>query len=614
MKKRFQWNSVSVRTGRITFIAIGLFQAVLIAFYILSSYNYLLEFLQMGNNDRLNSIIRTFDHNLEEYLLDLEQRATDTIYTKAVMNPQSTEYYLADYMDRLGIRNLNGYFTLVTFDGKIIYSTDPILENQKEHGTIHKVIELADKEETINFYPDGDVYFTAPILYNGFTEGYLIFVCPFYKIYEANLLEQDSLSTFSVLYKEHYIINKLDEEKTYRSIYPLSTLPLSIMASTPYSIIREPLFSLIRRILPIALIMLFSISLILAILISHNIVRPLQILQHGIEKVTSGSWESLKGSKSSPTEINFLTQSFNTMQDSLIKKSKELNNLNQDLIKAMEDLKETQTRMIQSEKMASIGLLAAGVAHEINNPTGYITTNIITMMEYVEVFSSIFNELEKLEKAVNEERIEVAQSIVKDIIQIKEQEDLPFLIEDSTILLQESREGARRIKDIVQSLRVYAHTEKSFEQKNSINDTIDDALKLTHNVTKYNCEILREYSQLPEIYCHSDQLTQVFINLIVNAAHAIENNGIIKFQTYVKDNKVVVKICDNGKGISEEHLIRLFDPFFTTKDIGKGTGLGLTISQNIIKSHNGSIDVESTEGEGTCFTIKLPIGMEENPS
>ena len=265
-------------------------------------------------------------------------------------------------------------------------------------------------------------------------------------------------------------------------------------------------------------------------------------------------------------------------------------------------LQEAQAQLLQSEKMASIGQLAAGVAHEINNPIGYVYSNLGSLDKYMQ---DIFSVLESFEAAEGEFPSN-SESLAR-IKAHKESLDLPFLKEDILALMAESKEGITRVKKIVQDLKDFSHVDEAEWQWSDLHHGLDSTLNIVWNELKYKIEVVKEYGDLPEVECIPSQLNQVFMNLLVNAGHAIESQGTITIRTGQEGEQVWVEIADNGKGIEAEHLKRIFEPFFTTKPIGKGTGLGLSLSYGIVTNHHGHIQVESTPGLGTSFRVWLPI-------
>ncbi len=294
---------------------------------------------------------------------------------------------------------------------------------------------------------------------------------------------------------------------------------------------------------------------------------------------------------------------------------KELQRSHTKLRKTLEKLKQTQVKMLQSEKMASIGHLAAGVAHEINNPTGFVSSNLTTLGKYSEDISHVIKEYRSFANSLKNSGQGSEQSLSKRINEIESLEltiDLNYILNDIEDLISESKEGVERIKKIVGDLKDFAHPGKIDPDYSDINNNIDSTINVIWNEIKYKATVSKEYSKIPKILCYPQKLNQVFMNILINAAQAIEGNGEIKITTKANDNNIIIIIGDTGCGIPKENLLKIFDPFYTTKEVGQGTGLGLNIAYNIIKEHNGSISVDSKLGKGTKFIITLPLkGIED---
>jgi two-component system, NtrC family, sensor kinase len=286
----------------------------------------------------------------------------------------------------------------------------------------------------------------------------------------------------------------------------------------------------------------------------------------------------------------------------------ELSRINQALVEANKQLEEAQNQLLQSVKMASIGQLAAGVAHEINNPIGYVYSNLGTLDRYLKDLLSVLDAYEKAE-------VELSGNVpaLAEVHAVKRKVDLSFLREDLQALMSESRDGITRVKQIVQNLKDFSRADVADEwQWADLHRGLDSTLNIVANEIKYKAEVAKEYGQLPDIECLPSQLNQVFMNLLVNAAHAIEERGVITLRSGKDLDQVWVEIADTGKGVPPENLNRIFDPFFTTKPAGKGTGLGLSLSYSIVQKHHGHIDVSSEVGKGTTFRVWLPIRQPES--
>lgn len=314
---------------------------------------------------------------------------------------------------------------------------------------------------------------------------------------------------------------------------------------------------------------------------------------------------NLKAFRSKRDEHEKALQELNqSLEDRVARRTATLEEKHRELSCAYEKIKKAQAQLLQSEKMASVGQLAAGVAHEINNPVGFVSSNLESLQGYITLYQTL---LEQYAAYLNSNDEGERARIAGEIRQLSEEEDVDFVHEDITALLSDSIEGATRVRDIVQGLKDFSHVDNSERQLTDINKCIESTLKMANNELKYRCEVKTDLQSLPDIPCNPGQLNQVLLNLVVNASHAIEDKGVIDITTQHCGEHVEIRIKDNGKGISQENIDKLFDPFFTTKPVGQGTGLGLAIVYGIIQDHAGDILVESEVGVGTQFLIRLPV-------
>ncbi len=265
-------------------------------------------------------------------------------------------------------------------------------------------------------------------------------------------------------------------------------------------------------------------------------------------------------------------------------------------------LEQAQGQLLQSEKMASIGQLAAGVAHEINNPVGYIASNLGTLRGYLDDLLGILDQYQACEQIQDQ-----TSEPVRKMRAARERVDLDYLRNDARALVTESLEGVSRVKKIVQDLKEFSHVDHAEWQEADIHHGLDSTLNIVWNELKYKAEVVREYGPLPAVECIPSQLNQVFMNLMVNAAQAIETRGVITLRSGHDGDKVWIEITDTGKGMPPEVQQRIFEPFFTTKAVGQGTGLGLSLAYGIVNKHHGEIAVRSAVGQGTTFRITLPV-------
>lgn len=301
-----------------------------------------------------------------------------------------------------------------------------------------------------------------------------------------------------------------------------------------------------------------------------------------------------------------LRESRDMLEQRVLARTADLNAANETLVQERERqaalikrLEEAQNQLLQSERMASIGQLAAGVAHEINNPVGFVNSNLGSLQRYVTDMLRLLSVYEQAEEAM-------PGAAVQEIRQVKEDIDVEFLREDVASLLSESLDGLKRVTRIVQDLKDFSHVDEAERQWADLEAGLESTLRVVWNELKFKAEVVKEFGGIPPIECFPFQLNQVFMNLLVNASHAIEERGTITIRTGHDDRQLWVEVQDSGKGIRPENLTRIFEPFFTTKPVGQGTGLGLSLSYGIVQKHDGHIEVKSELGHGTTFRIILP--------
>ncbi|MBN21474.1 MAG: hypothetical protein CL678_09335 [Bdellovibrionaceae bacterium] len=272
--------------------------------------------------------------------------------------------------------------------------------------------------------------------------------------------------------------------------------------------------------------------------------------------------------------------------------------------KLLKELRETQSQLIESQKMASLGTMTAGIAHEINNPISYVMSNLGTLEDYSKSLVHFLNAFREID--FNSENL---GSQLHSFGKLKDELDLDFVREDLVPLVEESMKGCIRVTEIVQGLKDFSKIDSGEIDSVSINDcllkSIDSVLSEIGQEIKIETEFLDE---LPQIQCQKEELTQAFSNVIKNSFESNKDDVLIKVQTLLDSDNAKIEISDNGCGIPESILPQVFDPFFTTKTVGEGTGLGLSIAYGIIKNHGGSIEIKSKENQGTSVIIRIPLG------
>ncbi len=374
----------------------------------------------------------------------------------------------------------------------------------------------------------------------------------------------------------------------------------------------------LKNVLIAALVLTSALVILLTFWVARQISIPLKRLTMGASVIAGGDL-SQRVEVSGRDEIGELATKFNEMAESLQERSQALLDLNRRLEekvqertrelqeshaeaeKAYQELKETQVQLVQSEKMASLGQLVAGIAHEIKNPLNFIYGNTDFLKQYVA-------QLRELIEILSGGELDEATRGKAE--QFRERVNFNFVQEDLDTLVQNFEDGAQRIHAIIGDLRAFSRMDTDTLRPVDIHEPIELALNLIRHEYRDRITIHKEYGEVPKVECHSGKLSQVFMNLLANACQAIRQQGDIWIRSRSHDGVVEVEIQDSGEGIAREHLNKVFEPFFTTKPVGQGTGLGLSISYGIIQQHRGEIRVASEAGRGTTFHITLPIDHE----
>ena len=383
------------------------------------------------------------------------------------------------------------------------------------------------------------------------------------------------------------------------------------------------------------LIVAVVLSAFLTIILVRLIIVPVYRLENASQKVAKGELD-VEVKVTGNDEMGKLSRSFNQMTKSL-KDAKEKENVqaerlrmqwdvlsetnqeleekskrlekqkkqtekkNQQIESAMNKLKETQNQLVQSEKMASVGQLTAGIAHEINNPINFVTSNISPLKRDLDDIMNLLNMYSDASEKSD------PQDEFKNINKFKDEIDYDFILQEIKQLLNGIEEGAKRTIEIVRGLRNFSRLDESDKKLSDINEGIESTLLMLRNQLKNRIEVIKEFGSIPQILCYPGKLNQVFMNILNNASQSIEGEGEIIISTTYGNKNVFISIKDSGKGMSKKIMDHIFEPFYTTKDVGKGTGLGLSISYGIVQEHNGKIEVKSELSTGTEFIITLPV-------
>lgn len=348
----------------------------------------------------------------------------------------------------------------------------------------------------------------------------------------------------------------------------------------------------------IGVISLVVLFLIVTILISTSLLlRPINELIDGL-KAFEQTDKPVQLRVKNKTEIGLLTSTFNQMSLKIFQARQDLRKKIKELEKANSNLKEAQAQLVHSAKMTSLGQLVAGVAHELNNPIGFIYSNTTYLKEYSEKLFKIIEEVEKTPDQIDK---------------IKLKYEFDYIHQDLPRLIKSCQDGAQRTRDIVLGLRNFSRIDESQLKEIDIHEALDTTFELLKGEINNRIKVNRQYESIPRVFCYASQINQVLMNLLSNSVHAIQGNGQIWISTTALRaseadvGRVQISIQDSGVGMSAEVIDKIFEPFFTTKEVGKGTGLGLSISYGIIQNHGGDIQVRSQIGVGTEFIVTIPI-------
>jgi signal transduction histidine kinase len=406
----------------------------------------------------------------------------------------------------------------------------------------------------------------------------------------------------------------------YSQLYSALLKDWHIAALKEASVADQPIRTVAFELLILGLIL--SLPIVLAIRwLSRRLTDPIESLTRVVGSVTGSGDLSARVEIQSMDELGTLAQAFNGMAENLQRISREremfvtaleqlnvtleqrvqertsaLEYTNTELSQAIDHLKAAQIQLVQSEKMASLGQLVAGVAHELNNPISFIYANFPHLEEHAAALLGLIEEMRKLP-------MDQAHSIAieKKIAQI----DLEYLREDIVKIIRSGKSGAARIKEIVSSLRSFSRLDEADWKSVVLEDGIDDTLSILQHHIKNRVEVIKDYQLKTPVLCRAGQINQVFMNVLYNAIQAIEGNGTIWISTRQEGEFAAIAIRDSGKGVPAELIGKIFDPFFTTKRVGEGTGLGLSISYGIVEKHGGHMEVSSAVGKGSTFTIYI---------
>lgn len=366
---------------------------------------------------------------------------------------------------------------------------------------------------------------------------------------------------------------------------------------------------------------------IFSLLLGTYLTRQLMVLQLAAKQVSQGDY-SLKLKVDNGDEVGEVALAFNqmasvlkesqqtrdryenelvelnqTLEQRVIRRTEKINAQYEELKVTHQQLADAQAKLLQAEKLASIGQLSAGIAHEINNPISFVHSNAHSLSKYIDTYQELLGMYRRAFEASPEEMTPIKDKIAA----FESAQDIEFVTEDINTLITDTIDGTVRVQEIVKGLRDFSHSNHDTKMPCDVIECTESTLRILTAELKNRCRVITEFAPIPPVMANRGELNQVIMNLLVNAGQSMDEFGEVLVTTKVQGDQVVLSITDNGKGIEAENISKLFDPFFTTKPVGEGTGLGLSISYGIIKDHDGTIVVDSKPGQGTTFSVSLPI-------
>ena len=564
-----------------------------------------------SNEQKSINLAHQVDRFLDTRRIQLEAQTHSAVVKQTVMQPESNKGLISDYFLSQSIIGKQYIQQLYDFKGEEIFNSASIhrqhqpfsLQKRDDPKIRERFSALYERNKNFEINLSEDLNFwqiSLPIKYGDSIEGILSTYIPMSEMIEAfnlnNVIDIKLQATTANGVSIQWGATQTHSWKELKTNQSGIQLTYGIDTSSLNNSFANAKMRLIVSSIVIAF---FAIGF--AIIIGRwFFVRPIERLHSFAAEVSEGADPHLETTKRITIEIQQLSDQITDM-------AKKIQHREQSLIESNKALKRNQNTLVHAEKMAGLGQVTAGVAHEINNPIGFIMNNLSMLQEYHSFLKTLISQLLSMKDKLSEEEKTKLQSELDAIASTLQEEDLDFVINDLDCITGESISGTERVKDITQGLKGYSYSGEKTSLVN-INECVESTLKMVWNELKYHCTVEKSLGELPKIECMGGQINQVLMNLFVNAAHAMaDTNGLLTIHTLPLDGAVQITVKDNGCGIRTDDLKHIFEPFFTTKPVGEGTGLGMSICYDIIKKHGGDIKVQSEVGIGTTFAITLPI-------
>ena len=594
-------STVSFALARFVFIScvsLAVIITSLMSTHVVELINTEYEKIAKGEINALNNSHRLF---LNHHLILLKEQSEESLFVQGIMQPKRNIGKIKDYMADLTLLGLKYDETLLDFEGTTLHSTATTNTNYKEFPWVKALLNEKQTSSIQVLAIEGEYFWCIafPVIYNKHVEGVLLANIPL----ETILVGQIDVEVLDGLMIEVMKGSQTIAKFGKQAIGSKQTLQwqdagVSFNFTVDEAYRNKALSDLVIQ-LGSYIVLAIVLTTLLAYLYGYRyFVKPILALSQLTSSLDQGHEpDALQGDLRFMEFANLFSQ-FNLMSEKVALRERALKESYEKLSNINNELKQSESQLVQSEKMASIGVLAAGVAHEINNPIGFIRSNLEVLEDYFSDIEKYYHEFN--DTLASEEDKENHKKLAKKY-------ELEFLFDDTPPLIKSSISGVDRVSEIVKNLKTFARIDQVEKALTDINEGLSATLNMVHNELKYNCKVHVELQTLPRVHVFPGKLNQVFMNLLINAGQSITGKGDIYVRTFVDEGNIVIEIEDTGSGIDSAYIGQIFTPFYTSKPIGQGTGLGLSISHQIIEQHNGKITVKSEVGKGSCFSVYIPI-------
>ena len=593
--------TVSFALARFVFIScVGLAVIItsLVSTHVVDLVNSEYEKIAKGEITALNSSYRVF---LNHHLILLKEQSQESLFVQGIMQPKRNIGKIKDYMAGLTLLGLKYDETLLDFEGSTLHSTSATDTNYQEFPWV-KAILNEEQFSSIQILAVEGRYFWCvafPVIYNKHVEGVLLANIPLETILAAQIDVEVLDGLMIEVVKGTKTIAKFGKQAVgTKQTIQWHDAGVSFNYTVDEAYRNDALYDLVIQ-MGSYIILAIVLTTLLAYLYGYRyFVKPILALSQLTSSLDKGHEPDALQGDLRFMEFADLFNQFNLMSEKVARRERALKESYEKLSNTNDELKQSESQLVQSEKMASIGVLAAGVAHEINNPIGFIRSNLEVLEDYFSDVEKYYYEFNST--LVSEEDKENHKKLAKKY-------ELEFLFKDAPPLIKSSIAGVDRVSEIVKNLKTFARIDQVEKALVDINEGLNATLNMVHNELKYSCKVHIDLQPLPKVHAFPGKLNQVFMNLLINAGQSITDKGDIFVRTFVEEDNIIIEIEDTGSGIDSENITQIFTPFYTSKPIGEGTGLGLSISHQIIEQHNGKITVKSVLGKGSCFSVSIPI-------